>query len=168
MGFDVGAVIGNLLMSYFSQDGHATAADPREAYREWILTTVEEVWEGFAARFLAHWRANVSGDAWPADLFAGPEGGQALEDERRRFMRALFVDTLGFAAAKTIRRILGLAHNIDFEHIADKDQRALCEGRALALARTLMLEAGAFSGIAEVTALAREVRARPSPWPGSD
>ena len=25
MGFDVGAVLGNLLMSYFSQDGHATS-----------------------------------------------------------------------------------------------------------------------------------------------
>ena len=30
MGFDVGAVIANLLLNYYSQDGHATAEDPRE------------------------------------------------------------------------------------------------------------------------------------------
>ena len=34
-------------------------------------------------------------------------------------MRRLFADTVGFAAAKTIRRIFGLAHNIDFELIED-------------------------------------------------
>ena len=34
-------------------------------------------------------------------------------------MRALFEDTLGFAGAKMIRRILGLAHVEDLESIAD-------------------------------------------------
>ena len=34
-------------------------------------------------------------------------------------MARLFGDTVGFAAAKIIRRILGLAHNADFELIED-------------------------------------------------
>ena len=34
-------------------------------------------------------------------------------------MARLFGDTVGFSAAKIIRRILGLAHNIDFELIED-------------------------------------------------
>jgi 5-methylthioribose kinase len=37
MGFDVGALIGNLLLAYCSQPGHATAADPREEHAAWIL-----------------------------------------------------------------------------------------------------------------------------------
>src|SRR5690349_20702772 len=32
MGFDSGAVLGHLLLSYFSQEGHATAGDPRREY----------------------------------------------------------------------------------------------------------------------------------------
>lgn len=30
IGFDVGAFVGNLLLAYFSQDGHATPKDDRE------------------------------------------------------------------------------------------------------------------------------------------
>ena len=45
-------------------------------------------------------------------------------------MERLFADTIGFAGAKIMRRILGLAHNIDFELIEDPRQRAICEARA--------------------------------------
>ena len=44
------------------------------------------------------------------------------------------VNTLGFAGAKMIRRILGLAHVEDLESIEDTDIRAACETRALNLA----------------------------------
>ncbi len=40
MGFDIGAVLGNLLLSYFSQDGHSTPTDSRKEYKEWLLATV--------------------------------------------------------------------------------------------------------------------------------
>jgi 5-methylthioribose kinase len=72
-------------------------------------------------------------------------------------MRRLFADTLGFAAAKMIRRILGLAHVLDLESIKDPDRRARCERRALCLARALMVERGRFGSIGEVTQAARDV-----------
>ena len=50
----------------------------------------------------------------------------------------------GFSAAKIIRRILGLAHNIDFELIEDPKQRAICEARSLRLARAMMVETASF------------------------
>jgi 5-methylthioribose kinase len=159
MGFDLGAVIGNLLMNYFSQDGHASADGPREAYGEWVLETAERFWKGFAEMFLGLWRANPTGDAYTGDLFTDPAGAKALEAERQAYMRRLFADTVGFAAAKTIRRILGLAHNIDFELIADPDRRALCEARALRLARELMVNTGDYASIGAVTAAARRFRA---------
>ncbi|MEM2124333.1 MAG: S-methyl-5-thioribose kinase, partial [Methanolinea sp.] len=43
MGFDVGKLLGNLLMSFFSQDGHEGRPGERDAYRDWVLATVEEV-----------------------------------------------------------------------------------------------------------------------------
>jgi 5-methylthioribose kinase len=73
-------------------------------------------------------------------------------------MQRLFTDTVGFAAAKTIRRIFGLAHNIDFELIEDPKKRATSEARAVRLARGMMVEAGTYRTIADVTAAARKLR----------
>lgn len=159
MGFDVGAVLGNLLLNYFAQDGHATREAPRGAYQDWVLQTVEQVWTGFARKFRALWRQHGVGDAYPADLFRDAEGAAALEGERGRYLDRLLADSLGFGAAKMIRRILGLAHNIDLEQIADPDTRALCETRTLKLARRLMVETDRFPTIEDVTAAAREIRA---------
>jgi 5-methylthioribose kinase len=65
---------------------------------------------------------------------------------------------VSFAAAKTIRRILGLAHNIDFELIEDEKLRATCEARSLRLARDMLVNTGSFPSISAVTRAAREVR----------
>src|SRR5689334_16045457 len=158
MGFDVGAVIANLLMAYFASDGHARAAGERQAFEAWVLATADAVWTGFAEKFLALWRSEARGDAYPQALFPGSAGEARLESERLAYMDRLFQDTLGFAAAKIIRRILGLAHNIDFELIEDPHRRAVCEARSLQLARTLMLDTPSFATIAAVTRAASALR----------
>jgi 5-methylthioribose kinase len=160
MGFDVGAVIANLLLGYLSQEGHATPGDPRSSYQDWLLDAVEGTWNRFSGKFLALWRDEAVGDAYPSDLFSDPESREALEEERRRVMQRLYLDTLGFAAAKMIRRVLGLAHVIELERIADPGRRALCELRALRLARDLMVNGERYATIADVTAGARLMRHR--------
>jgi 5-methylthioribose kinase len=161
IGFDVGAVIGNLLLAFFAQEGHEPMAQARDAYRDWILAQAENVWSGFNRRFFELWRAAPSGDAYPASLFNSDEDRQAMDKERARFLRALFEDALGFAGAKMIRRILGLAHVEDLEAIADPERRARCETKALRLARELMLGAKGFSSLADVASAARAVRHAP-------
>jgi 5-methylthioribose kinase len=158
MGFDIGAVVANFLLNFFSQDGHEKTPGEREQYRAWVLSTLEEIWSSFRQKFLILWRENPTGDAYPASLFQGPEGERRLEAERQAFMERLWADTVGFAAAKMIRRILGLAHNIDLEWIEDKDLRATCEARALTLARDMMVNAADYPSIASVTAAARRIR----------
>ena len=160
IGFDIGAVIANLLLGYYSQEGHATPAHSRRAYEDWLLHAVEGTWNRFAEKFLALWRDQPVGDAYPSDLFADPESRQALEEERQRVMQRLYLDTLGFAAAKMIRRILGLAHVIELERIADPDRRGLCELRALRMARDLMVNSDRYPAITDVTAGARRMRQR--------
>jgi 5-methylthioribose kinase len=158
MGFDVGAVLANLLMAYFASAGHERAPGERAAFEAWVLETVEQVWSEFALKFLDLWRAGAAGDAYPASLFAGENGAARLEAERHAYMQRLFADTVGFAAAKTIRRIFGLAHNIDFELIEDANTRAISEARAVRLARAMMVETGTFRTIADVTGAARKLR----------
>ncbi|WP_316229778.1 S-methyl-5-thioribose kinase [Bradyrhizobium sp. SZCCHNR1051] len=158
MGFDVGAVLANLLMAYFASAGHERAPADRAAFEGWVLITVDQVWSTFAGKFLALWRSEATGDAYPLSLFPGEAGTARLEAEGQAFMARLFQDAVGFAAAKIIRRILGLAHNIDFELIEDEKRRATCEARALRLARTLMVETASFTSIEAVTRAARELR----------
>jgi 5-methylthioribose kinase len=64
MGFDLGAVVANLLINYFSQRGHEDGPGARDAYRAWVLESVEAFWTGFRAEFLALWREGAAGDAY--------------------------------------------------------------------------------------------------------
>lgn len=157
-GFDLGAFVANLLMSYFSQEGHASAAAPRMEMEDWLLDQIVVFWSHFRDRFGALWRAQAKGDAYPATMFDDAAGGAALETERARLLDEFFADMVGFAAAKIIRRILGFAHNIDFEGIADPDRRAACESAALRLARTMLLHPADFTGVADIVAAARDCR----------
>jgi 5-methylthioribose kinase len=158
MGFDVGAVIANFLISFFSQSGHEERPGARDAYRSWILLTTETIWTRFAEKFRALWRAEAAGDAYPRVLFDSPEDAAALEAERAVYIARLWQDTVGFAGAKITRRILGLAHNIDLEWIKDPDRRAACEARALKLARRMMVRPETFANVAAVTKAASEIR----------
>ena len=162
-GFDLGAFIGNLLINYFAQDGHAEegrpSETPRDAYQDWVLETARAFWTRFRDRFIALWSAHGTGDGYPADLFADAASAAALDAERSRFLDEMFADALRFGAAKMIRRILGLAHNIDLEWIQSPDLRAACETRCLRLARDLMVHTDRYRSIDDVIEAARRMRA---------
>lgn len=150
IGFDLGAFLGNLLLSWYSQPGHTTAQDDRVAYRQWILEQANTFWESFRGNFMALWTGNAHGDVLPVSMFARPEEATALELARHAFLDGLFADMLGFAACKMIRRIVGFAHVIDFERIQDVVVRAHCEAGALAMARTLLTRPTQFHSIQDV------------------
>jgi 5-methylthioribose kinase len=150
IGFDLGAFFGNLLLSWYSQPGHASPDDDRIAYRQWILEQAALFWQRFRERFLALWSTHGRGDAYPAAMFTSSEDAAALTAARDAFVNGLFADMLGFAACKMIRRILGFAHVIDFEHIGDPDRRARCEAGALAMAQLLLTHPGQFRSVQDV------------------
>ncbi len=151
MGFDLGALLGNLLLAHAALPGqqpHATESRVRQ--QEWLLESVAAIWQCFADDFLALWRAHP-GPLLPGEAFA-PE---LAERFRQRRLTAILQDAMGFAGAKMLRRILGISHVADFESIADPERRAACERRALAIARTLLVERSRFEEIGQMTALAR-------------
>ena len=95
MGFDLGALIGNLIMSYLASVGHERTPSERQAFEAWVLETTESVWNEFAVKFVALWRDQPAGDAYPAALFAGPSGAARLEAERQIYMERLLQDAIG-------------------------------------------------------------------------
>jgi 5-methylthioribose kinase len=92
---------------------------------------------------------------YPASLYEDQGHGAAAEMALAGLLGRVWRDALGFCGVEIHRRILGLAHNADFERIADERLRAACEARALALGRVLVLSAGTIADMAQVAALAR-------------
>lgn len=157
-GFDIGAVIGNLFLAYFSQPGHAGADDDRLEYSTWILTQVGLIWDGFRRKFLHLWETEARGDSYVAELFSDSASTAALDRHRAAYMQALFHDSLGFAGMKMVRRILGLAHVEDLESIEDPDLRAACETKALRLGRELIVNRHSYDDVASVVDYARQLQ----------
>jgi 5-methylthioribose kinase len=159
IGFDLGAFLGNLLLSWYSQPGHATLEDDRRAYQQWILEQVRIFWESFRRSFLALWAEKARGDVLPVSMFSRPEEASMLRAARAAFVDGLCADMLGFAACKMIRRIVGFAHVADFDQIRDADARAACEASALAMARSMLVQHAQFHSIQDlVDAVPRMVR----------
>lgn len=144
MGFDIGAVLGNLLIAYAAHPGH-TPDQQHAAYQEYLLHTIEDISQIFAQRFDELWRAHDA--ATPAVY-------------RQSFLLALLRDSIGFAACKMIRRVLGVAHVIDLELIGDPAQRARAETHVLNIAERLLLERAT---IVDISGLLATIRACPAP-----
>ena len=159
IGFDLGAFFGNLLLNWYSQPGHAAAADDRIAYQEWIIEQARLFWETFRRCFLSLWIEHAAGDSFPAALFSNPNDFAALDSARNAYVDCLFSDMLGFGACKMIRRLLGFAHVIDFDSIKDANVRAKCEAGALSMARMLLTHPEQFGSIdAVLDAVPRAIR----------
>jgi len=147
MGFDIGAIIGNMLIAYLSQPGHEIAAGERRAYQAHLLAQTQSLWETFQHSFSQLWREHLTdmtagGIYQPRLNVDAPDLLQRAIDAR---LTAIWDQALGFAGSKIIRRIVGLAHVEDFEAIADPDLRARCEGNALRLGRDLLVQRRGFA-----------------------
>jgi 5-methylthioribose kinase len=155
MAFDVGMALANFWMAFFAQRGHETAAGEREAMRGFLLGVVAEAWSVFRAEFAHLWRTERTGILYERTLFEDQGDLLASEQALDGLLHDIFDDMLGFAGVECHRRILGLAHNADFETIGDPDLRAACEAKALRFGRHIAVNRRAIHGIEEVNALAR-------------
>ena len=133
--FDVGMLIANFWMSYFSQSGHEAAPGARDGMRAYLLDTIDTLWETFRAEFSNLWRTERKGILYQASLFESRNDALASEQALNLVINEIWGEMLGFAGIEIHRRILGLAHNADFETIADPDRRAHCESKALTFGR---------------------------------
>ncbi|MCE7030140.1 S-methyl-5-thioribose kinase [Jiella avicenniae] len=158
MGFDIGAFLANLFLAYFAQDGHEARPDERHTYGEWLLETAENVWSVFSETFARLWREERTGILYARALFedAGDETGATIG--LHRFLGGVFEDAVGFAGAKMVRRLVGLAHVEDMESIGDPDRRAACEVKALLMGRELLVNRTTFGDIYGLSCLARAIR----------
>lgn len=154
MALDVGMMLSNFWMSYFSQRGHEESGS-REEMRRFLIGVIDEIWETFVAEFSHLWRTERTGILYQRSLFEDRGDTLGAEQALARVLGDIWTDMLGFAGIEMHRRILGLAHNADFETIADLDLRGSCEaaalkfGRHLAVNRRSITSLSALAGLAE-------------------
>lgn len=155
--FDVGMLLANFWMSYFSQEGHEAEAGRRDAMRAYLMDTVETIWDTFRTEFSALWRSERKGILYQASLFENRGDPLGAEQALTIVLDDIWREMLGFAGVEMHRRILGLAHNADFETIADPDRRAICESKALKLGRHLAVNRERISSLADIRATAERL-----------
>lgn len=141
MGFDTGLLLANLLFSYLAQPGRNNS----ESHSLWILNETVSLFELFEEKFLSIWREKEtegSSDHLDAELLrACPASSSPQADMAKKlFLQGVWNDTVGFAGAELIRRIVGIAHVEDLDGIEDLLLRSQCEKRCLLLARHFMLQ----------------------------
>jgi 5-methylthioribose kinase len=128
MGFDIGAVIANLLLNYAGQEHWSQDESSRLKRRAYLLGSAREVWEKFERKFRRLW------DEHGVDRMSRTPGYQ---DD---YMNRLLQDTFGFAGSKMVRRIVGLAHVADIDKIPDPAVRHRAQRLALAIGKSLILQ----------------------------
>lgn len=142
MGFDIGAVLANLLLHYAAQTHWSSEAAARSSRRAYLTETIRDVWTKFDAKFRALW------DEHGVDRVARTPGYQ---DD---YMSRLLKDTFGFTGAKMIRRIVGLSHVADIDRIPDAAARASAQRTALAIGTALIKQGRSAVSIGELVRIA--------------
>ncbi|SDE52520.1 5-methylthioribose kinase [Paracoccus isoporae] len=155
MGFDIGMLISNFLMAYMSQPGHESEPGDRATYQDWLLAATDDIWSAFAEAFSRLWHEERRGILYQATLYEDQGHHQAADVALARRLDAIWRDALGFCGVEMHRRILGLAHNADFETISDEARRATCEARALALGTAAIHGRDSISDMGALLELAR-------------
>ena len=150
IGFDVGALIANLYLSYFSH-AHQQSTESVE-YSQWLLQTIDDIWEKFAAKFLSLWSEHER--SVPSTFMGNDHTGDSHQAFRQLFLQQVLSDTIGFAACKMIRRILGVAKVADFMQFDDQILRAKLETQALKMASAMLLNRQTYKNFTDVNKLA--------------
>ena len=154
MGFDLGMLIANYLMAFFSQPAHRSSSSDTETYQEWILNIIKNTTKSFVDEFILLWKTERKGILYPESVFEnqGHSSSAAMND----LLQEIWVDAVTVCGIEMHRRCLSLAHNADFEEINDLALKAKLEARNLIMGRELILKAHSLNGVEYILEMARD------------
>ncbi|GAB6926685.1 S-methyl-5-thioribose kinase [Paenibacillus sp. JCM 10914] len=144
MGFDVGAVIGNLLLNYAAQPGWSKDAQTLAERESRLLQMAADVWTHFERNFRMFWNDDL------LDEMARTPGYQD------HYVAQILKDAAGFAGCKMIRRIVGLSHVADIDTIDSDSARENAQRRALAIGKNLVRHHRHIQSFEEILSLVKE------------
>ncbi|HEX7055807.1 MAG TPA: S-methyl-5-thioribose kinase [Bacilli bacterium] len=145
MGFDIGAVLANLLLNYCAQEGWADHAQELREVRERLLSMIADIWLKFDAKFRRLMLSECK------DYIFSRPGFQDI------YLSYVFAETVGFAGCKMIRRIHGLAHVADIDQIPDAAKRASAQRLALKIGQLLIMKREKIANVEMLTEMIKGV-----------
>ncbi|GLC34338.1 hypothetical protein PLESTM_000184300 [Pleodorina starrii] len=133
MAYDIGSLLGNLLLSYCATECRGVERQPAPAP---LLRCITELWQELEARIRSYTPVRHAGGADAGDgeatVGAGPVAlGEALAQR-------VLSDSLGYAGCVMARLVFGMHHYPALEAISCGRRRACCQRLALRLAATLL------------------------------
>jgi 5-methylthioribose kinase len=140
MGFDVGAVLENLVLNCLSHYAHTPEVEVRTEYQHYLLEMVRTIWNEFARKFDELWQENNSGELVPPKYWDFEGGQEAFAEFRRRYILKILRDSAGHGGCKMLRRMMGVVTVWDISSIADLEKRAVAERIALKIGPRWILE----------------------------
>ncbi len=158
MGYDIGAVLQNLVLNYLSHFAHTPDREAREDYQQWILTTIRDIWNLFAQKFEQLWVENVRPDSelMPAGYWDFPGGEEAFKQYRQRTLQHILEETAGHGGVKFLRRMMGIVSVWDISSIEDGEKRAVAERAAIHIGKRWLLERKSISSIDDLIGIVQE------------
>lgn len=156
MGYDVGALLSNLVLNYGSHYAHTPAAEARSAYQAYLVTLMRDIWTGFADKFDALWLAQNTGELVPNTYWDYPGGDEAFRQYRQHYIRQLLQDTAGLGACESLRRMMGLVSVWDISSISDNTQRAVAERFVIRVSSRWIQERASFNSVEDLIGIVEE------------
>lgn len=132
IGFDLGAVVANLLMASIAMN-----VREKPEYAEKMERAAYEVIEKFGQKFEALLSSGTGG--MYVDGYWGDGDTKHKEALAKKITADVIKESVGFAGCKMARRQLGVAHILEIESIEDETKRAIAETKALETARKMVL-----------------------------
>ncbi len=148
-GFDVGALIANLISAYISHFYRSKD----EAYQKWILQMIKEIYQQFEMKFLQLW------DAQKESALILPEfiDEATLAEFKKEFMHKIFQESIGFAGCKIARRVFGIAGVEEIRALEDKSKKKEANLRALRTGVTLIENYENIANTDQLIAIIKEI-----------
>lgn len=160
IGFDIGALIENIVLNYVSHFAHTPDVKQREDYQEYLLGMIHDIWTMFAEKFDKLWAENPKGDLMPIKYWDYKGGKEAFAQFRKEYILGLLRDTAGFGGCKMLRRMMGIVSVWDISSIKDDEKRAVCERKAIRIGRRWVLEHESMNDIDDLLTVVREEAAK--------
>jgi len=149
-GFDIGALVANLVNNYV----HHSVVTKDEDFKEYLLQTIKEVLELFESKFLKLWEEQKD-SALLIDAYIDDETAKRY---REKFLKNILQESVGFAGCKMARRVFGVAGVAEIRGIEDKNLRSDAEELALKIAREFVMKYENIEKVEEILEIINSAR----------
>lgn len=149
-GFDIGVLLANFVSSYV----YHSVVSRDDEYKEWLLLGIKEFLAKFQTKFLDFWSESKNS----ALLIEGYLDSITLEAYKRKFVKDILRDSVGFAGCEAARRVYGVAGVEEIRGIKDNLLREKAEEMVLKIAREFLMRYKTIQNCDEILEILRDAR----------